>query len=278
MSDNSDLIPYELNKVYMEDAIEAMKKFPDNSVDIIISDPPYNTSVGNNLLYDNSNHNLPGFGGRWQKVMESWDNLPLFDYFNFTLMWLSEAKRILKPTGSMWIHGTYHNIGIINFCMQLLEIEIINEVIWYKRNSFPNLAARRLTASHETILWAHSGNSKNRKYFFDYEKSKEFFDSSDKLKIKGKQLRTVWDVPNNKKPDELALGKHPTQKPLRLINRLLTLSSEKQGVLLSPFSGSGTECVAGINSGMKVIGFDLEKEFVDLANQRIAVALEDHDA
>lgn len=274
---NLENIPYELNKVHQEDSIKAMSRFSDNSVDIIIADPPYNTSFGLNLSFNNDIHALPGFGGKWNKVMEDWDSMPMMDYFKFTMAWLTEAKRILKPTGSMWIHGTYHNIGIINFCMQILEIEIINEIIWYKRNSFPNLTGRRLTASHETILWSHSGSSKSRKYNFNYEDSKDFYESSDNLKIPGKQMRTVWDIPNNKKREELNLGKHPTQKPIKLIDRLLMISAPKEGILLSPFSGSGTDCISGLKFGLQVIGFDLEPEFVELSNSRIQKHLEEND-
>lgn len=141
----------ELNHVYKMDCIEGMTSLPDNSVDLIIADPPYNLSKGGNWSWDNSVV-LKGLGGNWNKVMESWDAMPLEEYWKFTLAWISEAKRILKPSGSMWIFGTYHNIGIINVVCQMLEIEIINEVVWFKRNSFPNLSGRRLTASHETLL------------------------------------------------------------------------------------------------------------------------------
>ena len=152
-------VPYELNHVHQSDCVEAMRRLPDASVDIAIADPPYNASKGNNWKWDNS-VKLPGFGGNWSKVMADWDDMPLKDYFAFTLAWLAELKRVVRPTGSLWVHGTYHNIGIINFAMQVLTIEIINEVVWYKRNSFPNLSGRRLTASHETILWAHTGGEK----------------------------------------------------------------------------------------------------------------------
>ena len=91
-------------------------------------------------------------GGAWDKVKQDWDSFTLEEYFQFTIAWLTEAKRVLKNTGSMFIFGTYHNIGIINYACQLLGMEIINEIVWYKSNSFPNLAGRRLTASHETIL------------------------------------------------------------------------------------------------------------------------------
>lgn len=154
--------------------------------------------------------------------------------------------------------------------MQLLEIEIINEVIWYKRNSFPNLSGKRLTASHENILWSHSGNSNKRKYNFNYEYSKEIEYKEDLLKQKGKQMRTVWDIPNNKKKDELKFGKHPTQKPIRLIHRMLSLtSSSQEDIVLSPFSGSGTECVAAKQLGLNYIGIELNEEYVKLSEERL---------
>jgi len=195
------------NKIICGDTIETMKKMPSASIDLIIADPPYNLSHGNTWSWRGGN--LPGFGGAWNKVMESWDNMSLADYFAFTSAWLSEAKRVLKPTGSIWIFGTYHNIGIINTLFQILDIEIINEVIWYKRNAFPNLSGRRLTASHETLLWGHNGKKK-RNYQFNYQVAKAFHDPSDLIKAKDKQMRTVWDIPNNKAKEEIAHGKHPT--------------------------------------------------------------------
>lgn len=256
------------NKIYQGDCIEIMADFPDDSVDIIIADPPYNLSKGGNWAIKNESK-PKGFGGEWSKVMSSWDNMSLFDYFNFSMAWLEQCKRILKPTGSIWVHGTYHNIGIINMCMQLLEIEIINEVIWYKRNSFPNLSGTRLTASHETILWAHTGSSKKRKYNFNYEFSKSIEYKEDLLKQKDKQMRTVWDIPNNKKKDELKFGKHPTQKPIRLIRRMLDLTSLPDDIMLAPFSGSGTECVAAKQLGLNYIGIELDEEYVKLSKEKI---------
>ncbi len=258
---------FELNQVYKADCIEALKAMPDNCVDIIIADPPYNASKGNCLEW-NSSSQLPGMGGDWSKIMATWDNLPLNEYFLFTVSWLSQAKRVLKDTGSIWIHGTYHNIGIINFVMQMLSLEIINEIVWYKRNSFPNLSGRRLTASHETILWGHTG-IKQRNYYFNYDLSKNMDTPSDLLKLPGKQMRTVWDIPNNKAKEELCYGKHPTQKPLRLIDRMIKISGKPGDILLSPFAGSGSECVAAKNLGLDFIGFELEQEFIDICNERL---------
>lgn len=260
--------PFEMNRIHHTDCIEAMMRLPDQSVDVAIADPPYNASKGNNWRWDNS-VDLPGFGGNWSKVMADWDDMPLGDYFTFCLSWLSQLKRVVRPTGSLWVHGTYHNIGIINFALQMLQIEMINEVVWYKRNSFPNLSGRRLTASHETILWAHTGGEKKRKYYFAYEASKQMGGPEDLLKEIGKQMRTVWDIPNNKKREELAFGKHPTQKPVRLLTRMLELSARPGDILLVPFAGSGADCVAAQELGINFVGFETDETFVRLANTRV---------
>ena len=185
------------------------------------------------------------------------------------MAWIGEAKRILKPTGSMWIFGTYHNIGIINVILQMQEVEIINEVIWYKRNAFPNLSGRRITASHENIVWCHSGKKK-REYYFDYEYSKNGDFSGDGLKGEGKQMRTVWDIPNNKDKSELQYGKHPTQKPIRILKRMIKLASKEGDVMLTPFSGAGSECVAAKTCGRKYIGFEVDKNYYEIANERLS--------
>jgi site-specific DNA-methyltransferase (adenine-specific) len=257
-----------LNKVVLGDCIKGMTQLPDNSFDIAIVDPPYNLSKGNKWKWDNS-IKLKGFGGNWEKVMQKWDDMPMGDYIEFCIAWLSELKRVICPKGSIWIHGTYHNIGIINYCLQLLEIEIINEVIWYKRNSFPNLSGRRLTASHETILWAHTGSNKKREYNFNYQASKDNIFPGDLLKSQGKQMRTVWDIPNNKKKEELLFGKHPTQKPLRVSNRILEVSAPDNAKILIPFSGSGTECVAAIKNGFNFLAFETDEDYVKLSEDRI---------
>lgn len=263
-----------LNQIINSDCIEGMKKIPDSSIDVIIADPPYNLSKGGEWKWDNSVQ-LEGMGGNWNKVMQNWDDYTFESYMTFTELWLREAQRILKPTGSMWIFGTYHNIGIINVICQKLGIEIINEVIWYKRNAFPNLSGRRLTASHETILWCNKGGKK-REYYFDYEYSKDGDFSYDELKSPGKQMRTVWDISNNKDKEELAYGKHPTQKPLRILKRMIGLSTKSGDTLLTPFAGAGSECVAAKALGRNYIGFELEKEYCDIAEERLTHTCEDN--
>ena len=218
-----------------------------------------------------SSTKVPGFGGDWSKIMADWDDMPLADYWAFTVAWLSEIKRIVRPTGSLWVHGTFHNAGIINFAMQMLDIEIINEVVWYKRNSFPNLSGRRLTASHETLLWAHTGG-KTRRYLFNYEAAKALRVPEDALKQPGKQLRTVWDIPNNKGRRELAHGKHPAQKPLRLLKRILEVSAKPGDIMLAPFAGSGSECVAAREMGIRFLGFESDADYFAISQARLSSA------
>lgn len=265
----SDITRFTLDKVklYLQDALEGMQGLPDNSFDLAIADPPYGASTSAVWKLDKE-HSLPGFGGAWKLASHTWDMLTGIEGFEFALGWLNELKRLVKPTGSIWIHSTYHNSGLINLACQLLGLEIINEVIWFKRNAFPNLSTRRLTASHETILWVHTGNSK-REYFFNYEEVKIASFAGDSLKERGKQLRTVWDIPNNKSKDELRFGKHPTQKPLRLTERMLLISARRGGHLLVPFLGSGTEIIAGVQQGMECVGFETDPEYFELACQRV---------
>lgn len=265
----------EFNVIYNQNCIVGMQNLPDCCIDVIIADPPYNLSKGNELKWDNRAA-LSGMGGNWNKVMENWDDMTFEEYWDFTEEWLTQAKRILKPTGSMWIFGTYHNIGIMNVLCQKLGIEIINEIVWYKRNAFPNLSGRRLTASHETILWGHVGKAK-RQYYFDYEYAKNGDFEGDTLKKQGKQMRTVWDIPNNKEKNELGWCEHPTQKPLKILKRILKLSSRPGDTMLAPFSGSGSECVAAKMLGRNYIGYEIDETYFRASIDRLNGTRENSD-
>ena len=264
-TDGHQLGTLEMQQIYHGNFLEMATQIPDHSVDLIIADPPYNASKGN--VWSMKYGTLPGFGGDWNKIAQVWDDMTLPEYFSFTHTWLSEAKRILKQTGSMWVHGTYHSAGITNVAMQMLGIEIINEIVWYKRNSFPNLSGRRLTASHETILWAHRGGKRSYRFNYDHSKYGDF--SDDRLKVPEKQMRTVWDLPNNKPRGELAHGKHPAQKPVRLARRFIQLSAVRGDVCLVPFVGSGSECVAANAEGLRYIGFETDAAYVEIARNRL---------
>ena len=257
------------SRIFNEDCVRGMSRLPDNSFDIAILDPPYAASSSKSVQLDKE-HNLPGMGGSWNITNQEWDQYGPLEYFNWATTWLKEVKRLVKPTGSIWIFGTYHNIGIINFILQLIDVEIINQVAWFKRNSFPNLRNTRLTASHEDIIWCHTGG-RQRDYFFNADFAKHFSAKYDLIKKQGKQMRTVWDIPNNKAAVELQYGKHPTQKPMRVIERLLGLSAQPGGTCLIPFLGGGTEALAAIKHGLTFTAFerDTEKGYVDLAKKRL---------
>lgn len=255
-------------ELYKKDAFLGLSEMQDQSFDLAICDPPYGAASDAKWNYEGKNK-VSGFGGNWKLNTEEWDLLTGNEIFKSSYIWLKELKRIIKPTGSIWIHATYHNAGFVNVACQLLGLEIINEVAWYKRNAFPNLSKRRLTASHETILWVHTGGNK-RKYNFNYDDVKKATYPGDNMKEADKQLRTVWDIPNNKNKEELQFGSHPTQKPLRVSERLIMISGINGGKLLVPFAGSGTEMIAGIKFGMHAVGFEMNDEYFELAKKRLA--------
>lgn len=261
------------NVIYNMDCIEGMKKLiPDDSIDLIVADPPYNLDRGKKLNYsfdhtkdkdgvshkDSSSNPIASSDSQW-------DSFSFDEYIDFSVAWLTEARRILKPTGSMWIFGTYHNMGVVNVILHQLDYNIINEVIWYKRNATPNLTRCNLTASHENLFWV----SLTKQYTFNYEWTRETSFPDDTFKNEGKQMRTVWDIPKNKTREELKYGKHPTQKPLSILKRVIEVSALPQMIMLTPFAGSGSECVAAKSLGLSYIGFEASPEYVALANQRL---------
>lgn len=251
----------ETNKIHCGNCLELMKRIPDNSIDLIVTDPPYNLSTGKKLNMSNK-EKLSGFGGDWKITNENWDKMTFEDYFKFTTKWLFECKRVLCNSGGIWVFGSYHNIGIINVVFQKIGLEILNEIIWYKPNAFPNLSCRRFTASHENILWGHKSNEKNRNYCFNYDEMKA---------ITGKQIRSVWEFSNNKTKEELQFGTHPTQKPLRIINRIIEASSNKQNLILDPFMGSGTTMVVCKQLSRNFIGIEINSEYCEIAQKRLDV-------
>ncbi|MHB8240420.1 MAG: DNA-methyltransferase [Solirubrobacteraceae bacterium] len=254
-------------RLILGDALAVLPTMQDASFDLAIADPPYGASTQAAWTLPKG-HDLPRFGGRWQLASHDWDLLTGDESFRFTVAWLAELRRLVRPTGSIWLHATYHNAGFLNVGCQLLGIEIINEVVWYKRNAFPNLSGRRLTASHESLLWVHTG-TKRRDYHFNYDDVKEATFDGDSFKKAGKQLRTVWDIPNNKTKDEREHGGHPTQKPLRLTDRLFLIAGNPGGSVLVPFMGSGTEMVSALRHDMLPTGIELDRKWYDVACSRV---------
>ena len=258
----------EVNQIYHMDCLELIDRMIKEriKVDCIIADPPYNLSKSKGLSMSNVNK-LKGFGGDWKITNEDWDNMSFEDYWNFLYTWLKKSKQIMKPSSTIWVFGTYHNIGLVNTMFQLLNIEILNEIIWYKRNAFPNLTCSRFTASHESILWGHLPTEKNE-YTFNYDIMKDTDFPEDKLKEKGKQMRDVWDIPNNKTKEELQY-KHPTQKPERLIRRCILASTKEGDLVFDPFGGSFTTAKVAKELGRRFISCDINDKYVEIGKKRI---------
>lgn len=254
------------------DSLKLLQEMPEESVDMIFADPPYNLSNG-------------GFtcdAGRMVSVNKGeWDKSKGFnDDYNFHYNWLKECKRVLKPNGTLWVSGTYHSIYQCGHALQLLGYHILNDISWFKPNASPNLSCRFFTASHETLIWARK--DKKGKHTFNYEVIKNWKDNYKKIvpvkeinKFKevevyhetGKQMRSVWAV-GTPKPIEKKFGKHPTQKPEDLLKIIVAASTRKGDVVLDPFAGSSTTGVVAHLYGRKFIGIDLEKKYLDLSIKR----------
>jgi site-specific DNA-methyltransferase (adenine-specific) len=167
------------------------------------------------------------------------------------------------------ISGTYHSIYKCGVALEELGFRILNEIVWYKPNGAPNIGARNFAASHETLIWASL--SSKAKHTFNYQEMKLGIFPGDKLKNPGKQMRSVWSIPNTPQREK-TLGRHPTQKPLALLDRVLQACTKPGDLVLDPFAGSGTTGVAAVLHHRHFIGFETDEQFADLARRRIAAA------
>jgi len=196
-----------------------------------------------------------------------WDKSNGFEVdLDFHETWIKECKRILKPEGTIWISGTYHSIYKCGFLLQKLNFHILNDIIWFKPNASPNLSCRFFTASHETILWARK--DKKAKHYFNYDAIKNGSFPEDIIKKPRLQMRSVWSIPTPT-PKEKKFGKHPTQKPLALLKRIVLASTKPGDIIFDPFNGSGTTGIAATMIGnRKYIGCDLDKNYINLTIKR----------
>jgi len=250
-------------KVVQGDAVDVLMGLDDASVNYVFADPPYFLS----------NDGFTVKSGKAVSVNKGeWDRSRGFDEdLRFHERWISEILRVLKSDGTIAISGTYHSIYQCGFILQSLGCRVINEIVWFKPNGAPALAGRNFTASHETIIWASKG--KKVKHTFNYQESRSWNDPGDLLLRAGKQMRSVWSIPNTPKREKI-YGAHPTQKPLQLMNRLVALCTKSGDTVLDPFCGSGSTGVASVRQGRNFIGIELEEKFVSLSMRRISKALE----
>jgi len=243
--------------LYNRDSIELLKELPENSIDMIFADPPYNLSNGGFTVH----------AGRMVSVNKGdWDKSKGFDGdYAFHYKWLAACKKVLKPGGTLWVSGTYHSIYQCGYALQSLGYHILNDISWFKPNASPNLSCRFFTASHETLIWARK--DRKAKHTFNYDLMKNGNWPEDQLKKPNLQMRSVWAV-GTPKGDEKKFGKHPTQKPLDLLNRIVLASTKENEVILDPFTGSSTTGIAAVLNKRKFIGIDTEKKYLDLSIKR----------
>ena len=224
------------------------------SFDLIFADPPYFLSNGGITCHS----------GRMVKVDKgAWDQSHGAELnHEFNLAWISRCQRLLKPNGTLWVSGTHHVIYSVGFAMQQLGMRILNDITWEKPNPPPNLSCRYFTHAGETLVWA--AKSAKSKHVFNYDLMK--------IHNAGKQMKSIWRM-TAPRPGEKMHGRHPTQKPIALLERIMLSSSNEGDRVFDPFAGSSTTGVAAIRTKRKFIGCELEEEFVELSKKRLSAAL-----
>jgi len=243
---------YQANCLELMDAI--LEKHPNGCFDMIFADPPYFLSNGGITCRNGKMVSVDK--GAWDKSSGPEVN------HAFNHEWLKRCRKLLKADGTIWVSGTFHAIHSIGFAMQQLGFRILNDIVWEKPNPPPNLACRYFTHSTETILWA--SKSLDSRHFFDYEKMK--------LSNGGKQMKSVWRfLPPG--ADEKAFGKHPTQKPVSLVERCIESSTREDDFVFDPFAGSSTTGVAALRVGRRFCGVEAESEFINLSTLRLSSVL-----
>lgn len=237
-------------KLIYGDSLEVLKSIKPESIDMIFADPPY-------FLSDNG---ITCSGGKMVSVNKGeWDRtLSIKEKHKFNKKWIKECYRVLKDNGTIWISGTLHNIYSIGMALEEEGFKIINNITWQKTNPPPNLSCKTFTHSTETILWARK-DLKKVKYTFNYNIMKELNNN--------KQMKDVWTT-SLTKPSEKKCGKHPTQKPLEILDKIILASTKENDLILDPFCGSSTTGISAVRLNRRYIGIDNEKEYIELSKRR----------
>ena len=248
--------PLPLDQILVGDCRQILADLPENSIDLVFADPPYNLQLAGELRRPDHS--------RVDGVDADWDRFDSFaDYDTFTREWLSACRRVLKPTGTLWAIGAYHNIYRVGKILQDLGFWILNDVVWVKTNPMPNFQGVRFTNAHETLLWAQK--AQGRKYTFNYHAMKGLNDDL--------QMRSDWHIPLCKGPERLKDPKgdkaHPTQKPEALLYRVLLASSNTGDVVLDPFFGTGTTGAVARRLHRHFIGVELDPDYARSAQARL---------
>jgi site-specific DNA-methyltransferase (adenine-specific) len=245
--------------LYNDDCLSVLNNTPEDSIDMIFADPPY--MLSNNGFTCSNGRMVPVNKGKWDKS-NGFDEDAIFHD-----IWIKACRRVLKPEGTIWISGTYHSIYQCGYLLQKNNFHILNDIVWFKPNASPNLSCRFFTASHETLLWARKEKNITN-HTFNYNDVKNGYFPEDKLKNDNTQMRSVWSIPTPK-ASEKEFGKHPTQKPLSLINRIILASTKPGNIILDPFNGGGTTGLACLNHEDRYyIGIEINKEYCELSCKR----------
>lgn len=237
-------------KLFHGDALLLLKKIEPQSIDMIFADPPYFLS-GDGITCS---------GGKMVSVNKGkWDEkISIKEKHQFNKKWIRECKKVLKDDGTIWISGTMHNIYSIGMALEEEGFKIINNITWKKLNPPPNISCRAFVHSTETVLWAKKDISK-AKHKFNYDVMKKLNNN--------KQMKDVWET-SLTKPSEKKCGKHPTQKPVELLEKIILASTDENDLILDPFNGSGTTGIVANRLKRKYIGIEKEKEYLDLTIRR----------
>ena len=238
-----------VNRILVGDCIEQMNKLPEVSVDLIFADPPYNLQLNGDLSRPDQT--------KVDGVNESWDKFStISEYDLYTKQWMIAARRILKPNGTIWMIGSYHNIFRLGYILQDLNFWLLNDIIWRKVNPMPNFRGRRFTNAHETLIWASKSSSS--KYTFNYEAMKSLNGDL--------QMRSDWLIPictgHERLKNKDGKKVHPTQKPENLLNRVIMSSSNIGDIVLDPFFGTGTTGAVAKKLGRSFIGIEQNAKYV----------------
>ena len=244
---------YQIDCVQFMDAL--IEKYPNGLFNMIFADPPYFLSNGGITCYSGKISKVDN--GNWDKSKGVDEN------HEFNLAWLSRCQKLLKKDGTIWVSGTHHVIYSIGFAMQQLGMKILNDISWEKPNPPPNISCRYFTHSTETIIWA--SKNKNSKHYFNYEELRKMNN--------GKQMKNVWTIPAPN-GEEKKFGKHPTQKPLKLLERIIIASTKENDLIFDPFAGSSTTGVAAINLNRRFVGCELESKYIEISILRLKESLE----
>jgi len=210
-----------------------------------------------------------GLGWKYSKhitMQEEWDMFSKDEFFDFNNKWICESLRVMKPGGSLWICGSFHNIYQIGFILQNIEgVKINNSIVWFKPNAQPNITCRMFTESTEHLIWA-TKNGKKERWKFNYEFTKNGI--YDTINPKGKQTRNLWVIPLTPKKEKWA-GDHPTQKPVELLRRIILTCTNEGDTVLDPFVGSGTTSVVAKMYNRNSIGIDKDKKNLPIIKKRM---------